>query len=139
MPYIPENARGSAAANPLNKAELTYALTKLIHNYVEYHGQNFNTMSDTLAAVECAKLEFYRTVVGPYEDRKRASNGSISTLDKTGPEVLKMAEEAFKLDSGVDAPAFDPKSPRGFTGPGARSPEPYPYSPSPRHDGERLS
>ena len=81
---------------------------------MERFGQTFTTMSEVIAALEATKLEFNRAVVGPYEDRKRASNGSISTLDKTGPEVLKMAEEAF------DQPTS--------------APEPYPYSLSPRYD-----
>jgi len=96
MPYIPRNARSAAERSPINKAELTYALTALVHAYVDAKGQTFDTMADAVAALECSKLEFYRTVQGPYEDTKRMANGSISDLDKLRQTYQELFEEAKK-------------------------------------------
>lgn len=38
---------------------------------------NFDNASNALAAVECAKLEFYRRILAPYEDKKIGENGDI--------------------------------------------------------------
>jgi hypothetical protein len=34
-------------------------------------------MSSLISEVECAKLEFYRRVVSPYEDEKIKENGDV--------------------------------------------------------------
>jgi hypothetical protein len=46
----------------------------------------------------CAGLEFYRTVVAPYENVKAAENGYVSELDKTFFESLGAARPAVAYD-----------------------------------------
>jgi hypothetical protein len=46
---------------------------------VEYRERHFNAQREAIGALECCKLEFYRRVAVPYEDRKIKSNGDVYT------------------------------------------------------------
>ena len=67
--------------------ELNYAITQVVHNFVldkeDFHGEDINYEMLAMAAMtfEMAKAEFIRTVVNPYEQKKREENGHISDLD----------------------------------------------------------
>ena len=90
MPYIDATERGpikshleAAMSSILSVGDLTYAITYLMHRWVSGSlEQNFTQMSMALTAAECAKLEFHRVVMAPYEDQKRAENGPVSHLDR---------------------------------------------------------
>lgn len=80
MPYIHPKLRpnlklGSAKAR--TAGELNFKLTSCLVQYWTTHEQNYQTINDMIGALEGAKLEFYRRVVGPYEDVKRAMNGDV--------------------------------------------------------------
>ena len=88
MPYIPQVERKawqSALAKVasiivdrgMSNGDLNYLMTKLALYYIIRHGKSYNTLSDVIKAFECAKLEFYRRHVAPYEDRKITQNGDI--------------------------------------------------------------
>ncbi len=88
MPYIPIADRKVFAPvlndlhrvvfeRGLSNGELNYLLTMLGNLYLERHGLSYNTGSDVIKAFECAKLEFYRRVMVPYEDRKAVENGDV--------------------------------------------------------------
>lgn len=80
MPYIGRNRRilpvnrGYTARTP---GELNYAVTRLCDLWLQDHGINYAELSTVIGALECAKQEFYRRVVVPYEDRKRAQTGDV--------------------------------------------------------------
>ena len=61
--------------------EHNYVITRLIHGYITVHGLRYRTLNAAVGILECAKQEFLRTVVGPYEKIKAKENGSISLLD----------------------------------------------------------
>ena len=61
----------------LSNGELNYLMTMLAESYINRHGRSYNTLSDVIKAFECAKLEFYRRRVAPYEDTKIKQNGDI--------------------------------------------------------------
>jgi hypothetical protein len=61
----------------LSNGELNYLITKLGLTYLRKHGTSYNTISDVVKAMECAKLEFYRRVAAPYEDEKIKQNGDV--------------------------------------------------------------
>lgn len=63
--------------------ELNYRLTQLALIYVEYRGLNYATINDVVGAFECAKAEFIRRVVAPYEDAKILANGDVYPLSMT--------------------------------------------------------
>ncbi len=84
MPYI-----GQSKRLPLDKflfqikfylengGDLNYCFTKLCHMYMEKYGKSYKNYADCLAALEGAKLEFYRKKVAPYEDIKEKDNGPV--------------------------------------------------------------
>ena len=78
MPYIPLNDRANIdlGAEPVTAGELNYALTQVIRRYLR-RGAGYQRYNDCIGALEGAKLELYRRVVAPYEDRKRDENGEV--------------------------------------------------------------
>lgn len=87
MPYIVEEAREmldnniDKLAEALNtKGEFNYAITRLIHNYINKHGKKYDTLNDAIGILQCAQLELYRHVIGTYEDDKIRDNGDIGVI-----------------------------------------------------------
>mgnify|MGYP001287649377 CR=1 FL=1 len=62
--------------------DLNYIITSLVHKELLKRGVNYQNMNNLVGSMECAKNEFIRVVIGPYEDKKRVQNGNISELDK---------------------------------------------------------
>ena len=87
MPYIPQEDRLKVKQLPATPGELNFAITKLLNNYLELCGLSYSTLNDCLGAVESAKLELYRRVVVPYEDRKIIENGDVYTVPRSRPIV----------------------------------------------------
>lgn len=78
MPYIPTEDRHRVVMNgPSSVGELNFAITRLLIDYVEAAGLSYTTLNDCVGACEAAKLEFYRRMVVPYEDKKIAANGDV--------------------------------------------------------------
>jgi hypothetical protein len=63
--------------HPDSSGELNFAITNLLHIYLQRHGKKYATLNDCLGALEGAKLEFFRRVVAPYEDKKIEENGDL--------------------------------------------------------------
>lgn len=83
MPYITQGARPALdpLIEPLYEAiqtdgELNYVLTKVIDAWFA-RNPRYDGVKDCVAALECAKLEFYRRVAAPYEDEKCQANGDV--------------------------------------------------------------
>ena len=78
MPYITHLDKAALEENPAETpGELNYLVTELIKQYVRTKGLNYQTCNDVMGALEGAKAEFYRRVVGPYEDQKIEENGDV--------------------------------------------------------------
>lgn len=77
MPYIRSEARAVAWIRPEGAGPLCYAISKMVQDYRIRMGDSFVTYADILAALEATKLEFYRRVIAPYEDRKCQENGDV--------------------------------------------------------------
>ena len=78
-PYIPQDRRRAIdeqGALPTNTGELTYALYRMGLDYLPPNAR-FADYSEVVAALECAKLEFYRRRVAPYEDIKITESGDV--------------------------------------------------------------
>ena len=83
MPYIKPEAR-TCFDDEINEivrvleepGELCYVVYKLLNDLTK-EDKNFKKMSRLISEVECAKLEFYRRIVAPYEDSKIKENGDI--------------------------------------------------------------
>lgn len=83
MPYIADNQRreelDDCLETPMNAGELNYKITKILDNYLYHHGLSYTTMNEIIGVMECAKLEFYRRVAAPYEEKKIRENGDVFT------------------------------------------------------------
>lgn len=80
MPYIKKEDREKFAPSvgTINTpGELNYLITQLLIKYQKTKGLSYQTISEITSSVENAKLEFYRRVVAPYEDKKIAENGDV--------------------------------------------------------------
>lgn len=79
MPYISAESRYNLEENaeaPTSAGELNYCITKMCDAYaVNQH--NYSKFNEIIGVLECAKLEFYRRLVAPYEDIKREDNGDV--------------------------------------------------------------
>ncbi len=80
MPYIPQEDRDrlESGAPPGTPGELNYAVTRIVDEYlVRKGGIRYARLNEVVGVLECAKLEFYRRLAGPYEDEKRSESGDV--------------------------------------------------------------
>ena len=79
MPYIKQKRREELGlrALPKNAGELNYLITEELTNYIFLNGESYQTFNDIIGALEGAKLEIYRRLIVPYEDRKARENGDV--------------------------------------------------------------
>lgn len=79
MPYIKKERRGELLIkfDPKNAGELNYLITEQLTNYIFLNGESYQTFNDIMGALEGAKLEIYRRLIVPYEDRKARENGDV--------------------------------------------------------------
>lgn len=80
MPYIKQGGRSEIdrrARMAATSGELNYAITKLCKYWFQYHGEDYQAINDVLGALEGAKLEFYRRVAVPFEEKKIKENGDV--------------------------------------------------------------
>ena len=82
MPYIKPEFRKyldprSLNAVPADPGELNFQITVLCQEYMEVHGESYQTHNDIMGVLTCAPLEWYRRRTAPYEDKKIAENGDV--------------------------------------------------------------
>lgn len=79
MPYIEQEARRrlGVTREAHSAGELNYLLTGVALDYCDRQGYSYNTFNEVVGALECAKQEFYRKIVVPYEDVKCEQNGDV--------------------------------------------------------------
>lgn len=65
--------------------QLNFLLTKLVVRYLACHDYRYASMNDIVGALECAKREFQRRVVDPYERVKVESNLANFSLGEHDP------------------------------------------------------
>lgn len=79
MPYITKAERElmeNRVIPPNTAGQLNYAITRLIQKYLT-RNPRYQTFNDVIGALEAAKLELYRRMVAPYEDKKAKQNGDV--------------------------------------------------------------
>jgi hypothetical protein len=77
MPYIKPESRSLANFLPKTAGELNYSFTKTALHYIAKRGLCYQTINDIIGALEGCKLEMYRRLVAPYEDKKIEENGDV--------------------------------------------------------------
>lgn len=83
VPYIDPERRKEILC-PETAGELNWLISAGLDAYVKGHGLSYQTLADCISALEGAKLEFYRRVVGPYEDKKIEQNGDVYSRQTLG-------------------------------------------------------
>ena len=81
MPYIsPERKREITLDGdpPENVGELTYVFYRDALRYLKDGDLSYARLAEVTAALENAKLEFYRRQITPYEDKKIDENGDVT-------------------------------------------------------------
>lgn len=63
--------------------ELNYGFSCLIDQYMAVKGLSYQTINDIVGALEGAKLEFYRRIAVPYEEKKLEENGDVYGCKQT--------------------------------------------------------
>ena len=82
MPYIERAFRTifdeglCKVATPKRVGQLNYVFTTVIQDYLG-KVPNYQRFNDAIGALEACKLELYRRMVAPYEDKKIAENGDV--------------------------------------------------------------
>lgn len=79
MPYIRQGDRRFVEEfGPRGPGELNYLITKLCVQYIEEGGGlTYARGNEVIGVLECAKQEFYRRALAPYEDAKATANGDV--------------------------------------------------------------
>ncbi len=89
MPYVPTYDRQKVDDKIDELLELikdhqkpagmsNYIITRILSGIMKpWDGWNYSSLNSAIGVVECAKLELYRRLVGPYEDLAIAKNGDI--------------------------------------------------------------
>lgn len=86
MPYIPQDQRAEIDSDllgrgldwtPENAGELNFLVSTFIANYIRRKGLKYAVVNEMVGALECAKMELNRVIIGPYEDIKIAENGPV--------------------------------------------------------------
>ena len=87
MPYIKkkDRVRFENHINNLNgtiftSGELNYVLTRLCQGFINANGLNYSSINNTIGVLECCKLELYRRIAAPYEDKKIEENGDVNEV-----------------------------------------------------------
>jgi hypothetical protein len=88
MPYIKQERREAilAGATPQDAGELNFAITVLVDGYLKNKGAiKYSNLNEVIGALDCAKLELYRRVAVPYEDKKIEENGDVYRSNEVSP------------------------------------------------------
>lgn len=85
MPYIKRENRERfqddlLSLNPNTAGELNYIITSICQSYIFENGYNYKNINEVIGALECAKLELYRRIASPYENKKILENGDVNCL-----------------------------------------------------------
>lgn len=79
MPYLTQAERASIddGRKALKGGDLNYQFSKLVNDFLAMKGLSYSAINEAVGALECAKLELYRRIASPYEDKKAIANGEV--------------------------------------------------------------
>jgi len=78
MPYVKPEERGVIYAQ--TPGQLNYQITTLVDRYIKNKGGiSYSNINEVVGVIECVKLELYRRIASPYEDKKIQENGDVYT------------------------------------------------------------
>jgi len=92
MPYIKQEDRAfvdyeiKTLANEIKRVindsggregMMNYVISQLINQVYDPKTMRYSDMNDVVGMLDCCKMEFYRKVAAPYEDKKELENGKV--------------------------------------------------------------
>jgi hypothetical protein len=79
MPYLTSDEKDRLLDHmyPETAGELNFLITTMCRRYFSKSKRNYEAINTVLGALECAKQEYYRRIVVPYENSKINSNGDV--------------------------------------------------------------
>ena len=78
MPYIHEGDRIRVRRNQIEcPGDLNFHISDVIDSYISKFGLSYSVLNAVIGALECTKLELYRRIASPYEDKKLIENGEV--------------------------------------------------------------
>lgn len=87
MPYISYSHRTDVERNldafrlvadmDRTPGNLNYAISQILDAYISRSGVSYNVLNEVVGVLECLKLEVYRRIAAPYEDKKKGENGDV--------------------------------------------------------------
>jgi hypothetical protein len=83
MPYLDDAQRFYAETyGAVDVGQMNYLVTKVVNDYLVKTGVTYARINEAIGALECAKLELYRRIAAPYEDKKLVANGDVYSCTK---------------------------------------------------------
>jgi hypothetical protein len=88
MPYIKQEDREKFVSAEVgmsrieNAGELNYFITRTCLNYLKTKGMRYQAFNDIVGVLTCVVNEFYRRLIGYYEDIKIVENGDVLTAEE---------------------------------------------------------
>lgn len=85
MPYITQRDRDILEQMPYDPTKvggggINYLFSSLMDEWLEANGVSYQSINTLIGVLECAKMELYRRVAVPYEDKKIRENGDVYTV-----------------------------------------------------------
>lgn len=89
MPYIKQDRREdfiellgtfrrlTGEDGSFGPGDLNYIFTEFTHIIIAARSTNYALLNALIGTLECCKLELYRRVAAPYEDKKIEENGDV--------------------------------------------------------------
>lgn len=93
MPYVLDSRRmplleGKISPPQWTPGDLNFMITVAVNAYIAGHNLSYTTINDVVGVLECAKLEMYRRLAAPYEDKKIVENGDVyGILEEKSPVI----------------------------------------------------
>ena len=88
MPYIKKERRRELSVPaewPMvglaqEVGELNYQITCLVDDFISRKKLKYSEINSAIGVLECAKMELYRRIAAPYEDKKCEENGDVYSI-----------------------------------------------------------
>ncbi len=80
VPYIAPERRekfDNDDFSDVNVGDLNYLISTVVDEYIVREGLGYASINAAIGVLECAKLELYRRIAAPYEDKKIEQNGDV--------------------------------------------------------------
>ena len=94
MPYIKKERRRELSVPsdwPMvglaqDVGELNYQITCLVDDFISRKKLKYSEINSAIGVLECAKMELYRRIAAPYEDKKCEENGDVYSISSEAPQ-----------------------------------------------------